>query len=123
MACFVAASTFTAVRVGSDGAHSSNVARRDLTVILRDGVSGGPVPCGNVILLGTKFGSVTDSLGVGTVWARSGRYEVKLVRAGYVDSTLICEVHPNKRDTVSVVLRRRGAGKVPSCTELKSGYD
>jgi hypothetical protein len=86
-------------------------------IIARDAISHAPVDCVNAILLKTKYGSVTDSTGIGRVFCPNGGvYRLMLKRSGYRDTAFVVRFAVGRSESLRCELQRSG-GRVPSCSE------
>ena len=90
-----------------------------LVVLVRDRSTHVPVGCVNAILLWTKRGAASDSVGVADIPALPvGDYRLRLMRIGYADTTLVAHVEGGTADTLRCEMRR-WAARAPTCREIR----
>ena len=85
--------------------------RGKLLIIVRDSLTGAPVPYANVRLAGTRLGALTDESGRGMIIGiPPGVVEVRVVVPPYEWSRDSVVVKANRQDTLRVLLRKSGGG-------------
>lgn len=97
---------------------SESVIAPALVIIVQDGYEQAPAGCFNAIVLGTKFGTQTDSTGVARLFVPTGTYKLKLMRFTYVDTIMDVSCTAQKGDTLRVTVRR-ARGPHLTCEQLK----
>jgi len=87
-----------------------------------DAQTGRPVDCCYLIVLGTKWGTISDSCGIAR-WEcpTEGKWTIKFCRVGYVDTTRVMTFDAWQRDTLRCAMRLLFA-KVPPCNFGDPGY-